>query len=113
MKPGIMSGEKFRSSGKGVAALIFRHVREMYPSLAIAEGDVTKLVIPSESRGSDVYFAADRFAAQFGLEITHLLSGLYQRLVHEHDNQWHDRTFYGIAQSDNSLLFRLVDDSTT
>lgn len=108
-----MGERKFKPSGKEVAKLIERYLREIYPELAFTSDDVSRMVVPSELPGSDVKFLGKDFAAEFNLDQAELINKLYQKLTGENEKGWYDRVFYGMLKGTNLIRFRLVDDSTT
>jgi len=108
-----MSESEFKLSGSEVAKLIHQYLMELYPDMQISLDEVGSLVVPSESRGSDVKFLAGQFAENRSCDHEELMRELYLKLAAENDKNWHNRAFYGLFKRAESIYFRLVDDSTT
>ncbi len=108
-----MTERKFKPSGTEVARLVHHYLGELYPDLELTVEDIEQLVVPSESRGSDVKFMADKFADKYSCDHEKLLRELYLKLTSESDKNWYNRSFYGMFKREGAIYFRLVDDSTT
>lgn len=108
-----MGERKFKPSGTEVAKLIHHYLGELYPQLEIDVADIEKLVVPSDSRGSDIKFKAEDFCDKYSCDHEKVMRELYLKLTSESDKDWYNRSFYGMFKREGSIYFRLVDDSTT
>jgi len=96
-----------------VAGQIHRVVKDLYPSLEISGEAVSSKIVKTGRDGSDLKFLAREFAEENKIDYVDMLSRLYIELQVEYEKNWHDRVFFGIFKDNESLYFRIVDDSTT